>query len=181
MKKKPAIDPEDSALFRDAIDGTRPLPGQKRYQPAPRTPLPRPLQRERDDQDVMAHLLSPPGEFAQIETGEEMEYRQNGVQLMVMRKLKRGQYSRQAELDLHGLTAAQARAQLDAFIKQSHEKGLQCVRVIHGKGLRSSQRGPVLKPKVANCLRQRQDVLAFCSARPVDGGTGATYVLLKRR
>ncbi len=138
------------------------------------------MQREKDDRDVMEHLLDHPLDPSLLDASDEHEYRQNGVQLMVMRKLKRGQYVRQDELDLHGLTAVQARASMDTFIRQSREKGLRCVRVIHGKGLRSSQRGPVLKPKVASYLRQREDVMAFCSARPADGGSGATYVLLKR-
>lgn len=128
----------------------------------------------------MDHLLDPPGDTPWQDAGEELEFRQPGVQLAVMRKLRRGQLACQAELDLHGLSLAQARQQLSAFLAQVSARGLRCVRVIHGKGLRSSPRGPVLKPNVARWLQQRQEILAYCSARPVDGGSGALYVLLRK-
>ncbi|MGH8453391.1 MAG: Smr/MutS family protein, partial [Nevskiales bacterium] len=149
---------------------------------APRTsaPSPHPRQTEQDEREVMEQLLDHPIDPAMLETGDEIEYRQDGVQLSVMRKLRRGQYARQAELDLHGLTVVQAREQLAVFLTRAAARDLRCVRVIHGKGLRSSQRGPVLKPKVAHWLRQRREVLAYCSASPMEGGSGAVYVLLRR-
>jgi len=86
----------------------------------------------------------------------------------------------EAQLDLHGLTAAQARAALATFLRDCRIHGLRCVRIIHGKGRGSHNRQPVLKGKVNHWLRQRDEVLAFCTARPVDGGGGAVYTLLKR-
>lgn len=180
MKKRPTIPAEDVALFRDAISGARPLREQSRRQPEQPVPSSKPIQREKDDQDVMAQLLDHPLDSNLLETDDQHEHRQNGVQRVVMRKLKRGQYARQSELDLHGMTVAQARDQLAAFIQESRSKGYRCVRIIHGKGLRSSQRGPVLKPRVAHWLRQRQEVLAYCPAQATDGGSGAVYVLLRR-
>jgi DNA-nicking Smr family endonuclease len=94
--------------------------------------------------------------------------------------MRRGSYRIDAELDLHGLTAAQAVGQLALFLQRVRARGLQCVRVIHGKGLRSGQRGPVLKNTVNTVLRRAEPVLAFTSAPPKAGGTGATLVLLRR-
>jgi DNA-nicking Smr family endonuclease len=96
----------------------------------------------------------------------------------VLRKLRRGQYRVQAELDLHGLTVPEAKEELRAFLADALEHHIRCVRVIHGKGLRSGHRGPVLKGVVSNVLRRVGPVLAYVSARHVDGGTGAVYVLL---
>lgn len=115
-----------------------------------------------------------------VETGEELLYCRNGVQNSVMRKLRRGHYRLEAELDLHRMTAAQAHLALIDFIARCRRRELRCVRVIHGKGLGSKDRRPVLKGRVNQWLRQWNDVLAFCSARPCDGGSGATYVLLRK-
>jgi DNA-nicking Smr family endonuclease len=107
-------------------------------------------------------------------------YARPGLQRTVMRRLRRGDYRIGAELDLHGMTADAARGELARFLREAIGRELRCVRIIHGKGLGSEGRGPVLKPRVARWLRQRDDVLAYCSARPADGGTGALYVLLRR-
>ena len=98
-----------------------------------------------------------------------------------MRKLSRGNFSIQAEMDLHGMIVDDARIALREFIEYAVNTELTCVRIIHGKGLGSGQSGPKLKPRVNAWLRQWDTVLAFVSARPVDGGTGAVYVLLKKR
>jgi DNA-nicking Smr family endonuclease len=97
-----------------------------------------------------------------------------------MRKLSRGGFSVQAEIDLHGMTVAEARPRLQEFIETCAQDGKLCIRVVHGKGLGSGRRGPVLKQKVNRWLRQWDTVLAFVSTRQVDGGTGAIYVLLKQ-
>lgn len=128
----------------------------------------------------MAQLLTDtPGDL-DVDTGEHLTYHQPGIQPRVMRRLRRGHYRCQAELDLHGMVVNVARQSLLAFLEQARQRQYRCVRIIHGKGLRSGQRGPVLKVKLAGWLQQRQEVLAYTSARPNDGGTGAVYVLLKR-
>lgn len=96
-----------------------------------------------------------------------------------MRRLARGGFSVQAEIDLHGMTASEAHEALAGFVEDSRARGLTCIRVVHGKGRGSGARGPVLKLKVDRWLRQWSGVLAFVSARQVDGGTGAVYVLLR--
>ena len=113
--------------------------------------------------------------------GEEVSYRRESLPERTFRQLRRGRFRIEDETDLHGLTAAQARMQLRVFIVESAARGLGCVRVIHGKGLRSGPRGPVLKTRVQHWLARWEEVLAFVSARARDGGSGAVYVLLRRR
>lgn len=115
----------------------------------------------------------------ETETGEELSFIRPGLQHRLLRKLRRGHFSIGAELDLHGMTVALAQVELTIFLKQAQARGVRCVRIIHGKGLRSRQGRPVLKFKLERWLRLREEVIAFSSARPVDGGTGAVYVLLK--
>jgi len=114
-----------------------------------------------------------------LETCDELLFSRSGLQHKVLRKLRRGQYAIGAELDLHGCTVVEARNLLVAFLNSCRHEQIRCVRIIHGKGNRSLQRQPILKGKVNYWLQQRDEVLAFCSARPVDGGAGAIYVLLK--
>ena len=115
------------------------------------------------------------------ETGEELIYLRSGLARQTLKRLRRGHWVIQDELDLHGLTSVEARALLVEFLNVCVRSGVRCVRIIHGKGLRSRNREPVLRTKVANWLIQRDDVLAFCQARQVDGGSGAVVVLLKSK
>ncbi|MGD8910936.1 MAG: Smr/MutS family protein, partial [Chromatiales bacterium] len=115
----------------------------------------------------------------EIETGEFLEFARPGVQQRLMHDLRRGYLEIGAELDLHGLTVRYAREELNRFLAACHERGIRCARLIHGKGSRSEGRQPVLKQKLNLWLRQRDDVLAFTSAPRHDGGSGATYVLLR--
>jgi DNA-nicking Smr family endonuclease len=108
-----------------------------------------------------------------------LSFQRAGVRIQVMRRLRRGLYPIDNELDLHGLTQSAARNELADFIARSRDSGLRCVRIIHGKGYRSGARGPVLKTAVNLWLRRHMDVMAFVSARAIDGGTGAMYVLLR--
>ncbi|PKM45142.1 MAG: DNA mismatch repair protein MutS [Gammaproteobacteria bacterium HGW-Gammaproteobacteria-1] len=180
MRKKPSpLSDDDSDLFRSAVADVRPL-ASDRLPVAPPPPPPQPQKRLEDERQVLQDMLSDPEYPELLETGEELFFARSGLQHGVLRKLRRGQYSIGAELDLHGLTAAAAREQLAAFLIACRQRDLRCVRIIHGKGNGSVQRRPVLKGKVNHWLQQRDEVLAFCSARPVDGGTGAVYVLLKR-
>ena len=152
-----------------------------RVHPAKPKPRPVPQQSQLDNRKVMQELSVSPTEHEEMQPGDILSFVQPGVQKQVFRKLKRGQYRIEAELDLHGMTKAQAQEELIGFIEQVRLEGLRCVRIIHGKGYGSSNKGPVIKPLVNRWLQRRSEVLAFCSARPVDGGTGAVYVLLKSR
>jgi len=173
------IDEDDRSLFRDAVTGIRRLRHDK-IGPIQRKLKPYPQQRQRDEHQVLQESLAPPPETADIEVGDELLFSRNGVQNSVMRKLRRGQYRIEAEVDLHRLTAVQAHQTLVEFIAHCKRQHLRCVRIIHGKGLGSKDKLPVLKGRVNQWLRQWNDVLAFCSARQCDGGSGATYVLLRK-
>ncbi len=180
MRKKHDISAEDEALFRASVEGVTPL-RQDRIPHHNPPPPPRPLQREADEAQVLADMFSDSLDPADLETGEELLFARNGLQHNVLRKLRRGQFSVSAELDLHGLRVEEARQALSQFLLHCRHTHKQCVRIIHGKGNGSRRQQPVLKGKVNHWLRQREEVLAFCSARPIDGGTGAIYLLLKRK
>ncbi len=167
-------------LFREALGDVEPL-RQDRAIPPRKRPAPVPEQSLRDAREVMDSLLSGEHDYAEIETGEELLFIRPGIRPTVARKLRRGQYAIEAELDLHGLRVSEAHELLKAFLAESRLHGKRCLRIIHGKGLGSYAKLPILKGKVNLWLRRHGDVLAFCSARPNDGGTGAVYVLLKRR
>jgi DNA-nicking Smr family endonuclease len=179
MANDPDIDKDDLRLFREAVSGSRRLKHDK-IGPHRGKLKPYPQQRHLDDQQVLAESLAPPPDSADIEVGDELLFSRNGVQNSVMRKLRRGQFRIEAELDLHRLTANQAHKALVEFIFHSKRRHLRCIRVIHGKGLSSKDQRPVLKGRVNQWLQQWDDVLAFCSARQCDGGSGATYVLLRK-
>lgn len=174
-----SITDQDRQLFREAVADARPLPNDS-VGLAPPAPEPRPVKRLEDERQVLTDMLSDPPEGADVETGEELLFARPGLQQSVMRKLRRGHYAVEGQLDLHGLTSAEARVTLSHFLQSARAGGMRCVRVIHGKGHGSHQKQPVLKVRVNHWLRQWDGVLAFASAPPNDGGTGAVYVLLKR-
>ena len=177
--RKPALHPDDARLFRDSMAGVTPLPRPRRVEHDPPRPRPVPAQRLRDDREALADSLSDHVPWdAGLETGEELSYVRNGIGGQTLRKLRRGHWVIQDELDLHGLSSHDARALLVAFLNHCLRRGLRCIRIIHGKGLRSPNREPVLKRKVAGWLMQRRETLAFCQARRADGGGGAVVVLL---
>ena len=180
MSKPFALDPHDRELFRQAVGQVAPL-RYDRIEPIQVHPSPIPRFTLADEQQVVADMVSDYFEPADLDTGEELYYRRQGVQQAVLRKLRRGQYQVGAALDLHGLTVAAAKDALAVFLQRVRRDNLSCARIIHGKGNRSRHKGPVLKQKINHWLRQRDEVLAFCSARPMDGGTGAIYVLLRRK
>ena len=165
--------------FQDAVKGVRPLK-QDKVLPKPRRPKPIPQQTLRDERAVIENLLSDDYDPADIETGEELVFMRPGLQHTVFRKFRRGHFTIEAELDLHGRIVVEAREMVNTFLREARAQGKRCVRIVHGKGLSSAGKLPVLKGKVNSWLRQRDEVLAFCSARHYDGGTGAVYVLLKR-
>ncbi len=174
-------DDDDKALFRAAVRDAKPL------QAAARVAHNRPRRAAKarfaraEHAAVLAESLAAPGPFIETQPLDELQYRREGVALTVLQGLRRGDYRIDAELDLHGCNGREAHAQLVAFLGQARAREWRCVRVIHGKGMRSGPRGPVLKQTVNTLLRRADAVLAFTSARPRDGGTGATLVLLSLR
>jgi DNA-nicking Smr family endonuclease len=181
--EQPAAENGDEAfLLREALKGVAPLrdPGKATLQrPAP---APIPVQSLREDKQVLKDSLSDalPLEVG-LETGEELVFLRAGLANQVLKKLRRGYWSTQDQLDLHGLRSEEARALLVSFLNHALKAGLRCVRIVHGKGLRSKNAAPVLKAKVGHWLAQRDEVLAFVQARAEDGGSGAVVVLLKAK
>jgi DNA-nicking Smr family endonuclease len=183
MNKKtrtPPISADDITLFRASMADVTPLRRAVKIEHPRKLPQPVPAQRLLDDLETLKDSLSDrlPWDPA-AETGEELNYARPGVGIQAVRKLRRGHWVTQAELDLHGLRVAEARQLLAEFLNLCARRGLRCVRIVHGKGLGSKNREPVLKQKVGRWLMQRDEILAFCQARPVDGGGGAVVVLLK--
>jgi DNA-nicking Smr family endonuclease len=171
-------DLNDLKLFHEAVGPVRRLVAPE--PPTPPPPPPEPRQSRQDELAVLASLLEPDPDLPMPDTGEGLWFARPGVPERTLRKLRRGQFAVQAMLDLHGLTVAVAKPSVDHFISHCHAMGYQCIRIIHGKGMRSKAQGPILKRKLALWLQRRDDVLAYCSARQSDGGTGAVYVLLRR-
>jgi DNA-nicking Smr family endonuclease len=134
--------------------------------------------RRADEALVLVDSLRLAPDELDVESGDELVFRREGVSDAVLRRLRRGEYAVRDELDLHGLSQEDARLALNAFLAECEAHGRRCLRVIHGKGNRSGERGPVLKSAVNRWLRRHGTVKAFCSARRNDGGTGAVYVLL---
>lgn len=144
-------------------------------------PSPVPRQRHREDRAVLDELAAGAlDDDIEIETGDELLFHQPGIQRRVLSKLRRGGFSVSGELDLHGLTVPQAHQRLGEFLSSLDRRRQTCVRIVHGKGLRSPGGQPVLRNKVAIWLARRRDVLAYCSAPGHDGGRGALYVLLRK-
>jgi DNA-nicking Smr family endonuclease len=178
--QNPDDDAEDARLFRDAVRGVRPL---QQRSPPPQAPRARPHARftRADRAAVLKESLDAAGADPQLAGGEELVFHRPHIPRSVLRRLRRGEYRVQREIDLHGLTVAEAKLALRQFLVNALEQHVCCVRIIHGKGLRSGHRGPVLKTAVNAVLRRTGAVLAYVSARTVDGGTGALYVLLSSR
>jgi DNA-nicking Smr family endonuclease len=170
---------EADALFRDAIGDVQPISSPDRHQVSQQV-TPRATSRRRDERRVLDESLQNDPEPAEIEYGEELLFHRASVNRRTLRELRQGKYTIQDEIDLHRLTAAQARQALREFVAESLQRRFRCVRVVHGKGHGSGPGGPVLKGKVNVWLRDWDEVLAFCSARNCDGGTGAAYVLLRK-
>ncbi|OOZ41205.1 DNA mismatch repair protein MutS [Solemya pervernicosa gill symbiont] len=178
MRKKNNITEEDRALFSTETRGIEPLRHDKVVHEKRRT-RPYPHMSRQGEFEAIQDMFSDGYEPADMERGEELYFRRPGVQHNLLRKLRRGQYRLDAELDLHGMTAAEAKQALSYFLSDALYSGLRNIRIIHGKGIGSRNGQPVLKRKINLWLQQRSEVLAFCSARPADGGTGALYLLLK--
>lgn len=170
---------QSQVLFAQAVGPVQPLkPHGRKEHHLPR-PAPHARQRELDEQAVLQEALSDEMDVETLlDTDAELSFRRPEVSLEVVKKLRRGHWSIQAEIDLHGLRRDEAREALAAFLRQVGQRGLRCVRVVHGKGHGSPGRTPVLKGKVRTWLVQKREVLAFVQARASEGGHGALVVLL---
>lgn len=176
MTRRHDPDPaDDTALFRDAVKGVKPLKASGRHPPQRPVPSPRPLQFEADEQEALRESREGP----LPDVGDALSYRSDGIQDSAFRRLQRGTFRIGGELDLHGMRWDEAKVAMVRFLAAARDADARCVRIIHGKGLRSKGEGPVLKQRLDGWLRQRSEVLAYCSARREDGGTGAVYVLLR--
>lgn len=177
MARRNDISKADSSLFREAVGEVRRIsaaaPTPQRPRPAPRANQLR-ADEARVLDELLSHALDP-----MIEVGDELHHVKQGHSPRLLKRLRRGHFSVRTEIDLHQMSAAVARDAVRLFLDDCHRNGEYCVRIIHGKGLRS-QHGPVLKRLVDRMLRLRADVIAFASAPPTDGGTGAVIVLLQR-
>jgi DNA-nicking Smr family endonuclease len=171
-------DPADLDLFRRSVSDATPL--SPRNKAAVEPPLPKPHRRVNDEDDVAADGLSDHVPALVLgEPGVPFSYVRAGLNRQTLKQLRRARVD--DELDLHGLTVAEARPLLVDFLVHCRDTGARYVRIVHGKGLRSRNQKPVLKGLVASWLMQRNDVLAFCEAPPAGGGAGAVVVLLKSR
>ena len=170
----------ERALFAHSVGQVTPLkPSNRAQHPNPSVSV-RPQQRELDDQAALRESISDHFDVESLlETDEALSFRQRGVGLDVVRKLRRGHWSLQGQIDLHGMRSDDAREALSQFIQQAHKNEWRCIRVVHGKGLGSPGKTPVLKVKALGWLAQRRDVIAFVQARACDGGAGALIVLLR--
>ena len=170
----------EARVFRQAVADVAPLPPSGRVMHAPPSVPPIARQHEIDEREALAQSLSDDIDIERLlETDDRLSFCRAGVGPESLRKLRRGHWVTQAQLDLHGLRTDEAREAVAAFVAQCARDGLRCVRIIHGKGLGSRNRQPVLKDKTLRWLTQRQEVIAFCQAPPFAGGGGALLVLLK--
>ncbi len=171
---------DEDTEFRRAMSGAKPLKRSERVLHAKPKPRAKDHFARADERAVLAESLEDDLDVIEQDSGGALRFQRQHVGRRTMRKLARGGYSVQDEIDLHGMTLAEAKPRLADFIDYSATQGKLCVRVVHGKGLGSGERGPVLKNAVNRWLRNWDSVLAFVSTRQVDGGTGALYVLLQR-
>jgi DNA-nicking Smr family endonuclease len=166
-------------LFARAIGATEPLRRKASVPLAPEPPAPIPVQHQLDEQRVLRESLSDEFDVTTLlDVDDAMSFRRPGIGTDVTARLRKGDWSIQAQVDLHGLRSDEAREALGSFIRTSHKQGLRCVRVVHGKGLGSPGKQPVLKTKTQRWLIQKNEVLAFVQAKPAEGGAGALVVLL---
>ncbi len=169
---------DDEALFRAAMEGVAPLTAPDKTVLKLKKPTPKPRRRnlceQFTDTDAESETVT-----LDIDMGDEWSFSRPGVSRQTLRRLKRGYWGTELRLDLHGLTQEAAKRQLAVFLDEALARNIRCVQIIHGKGLSSKDRVPVLKYRIGSWLAQRGAVLAFCQARPEDGGSGAVMVLLK--
>ena len=166
-------------LFKRAVGAVNPLAHEPRVSLSGEPAKPLALQQKLDDDKVLRESLSDDFDVSTLlDTDDELSYRRSGIGTDVTQKLRKGHWSLQGQIDLHGLRSDEAREALGQFIRDAHKRGWRCVRVVHGKGLGSPGKTPVLKSKVQRWLVQKNEVLAFVQAKGSEGGAGALVVLL---
>ena len=166
-------------LFARAVGQVKPIAAKPRVQVNIPAPVPRRLQQDIDDAAALQESMSDEFDVSTLlDVDDQMSFRRPGIGTDVTRKLRKGEWSIQGQIDLHGLRSDEARNAVGQFIRDAKRMGWRCVRVVHGKGLGSPGKEPVLKSKVQRWLVQKNEVLAFVQAKPSDGGAGALVVLL---
>jgi DNA-nicking Smr family endonuclease len=166
-------------LFIRAAGAVQPLLEKRRVTLKKVLPVAPQMQYQRDEQAVLKEAISDEFDVGTLlDTDDLLSFRQPGIGPDVTRKLRRGDWTIQRQIDLHGMRRDEARERLSIFIREAKQQGIRCVRVVHGKGLGSPGKTPVLKSRVHSWLVQKQEVLAFVQAKPADGGAGALVVLL---
>jgi DNA-nicking Smr family endonuclease len=171
---------EDKDMFAIAVGPVKALPVKNQARIVKVLPEPLALQQHLDDANALRETMSDEWDTSSLlDVDDTLSFRRPGVGIDVTRKLRKGDWTVQAQLDLHSLRTDEAREALGSFIRESYKQGLRCVRVVHGKGLGSPGKVPVLKNKVHSWLIQKNQVLAFVQATPAQGGAGALVVLLQ--
>ena len=166
--------------FRKAMAGVAPIAVRRRHLPGAPPPPPVPVQSLRDERAALAEsLLGPVSIDDALDSGEELAFLREGLPRQVLRRLRRGHWVVQADLDLHGMNRVTAAQAVAGFLRACAARGVRCVRIVHGKGLGSTNREPVLKAKLRKWLPLRDEVIAYCQAPAVHGGGGAVLVLLR--
>jgi DNA-nicking Smr family endonuclease len=181
-KKKPAPEEDDASLFYSAMDGVQQLTNRGEA-PVPNPRLPEIIDENAEALAQLSELVAGNGEFDISDSEEFIEGASPGTDRNLLRSLRRGDFSLQGRLDLHGMTQAEAKDAVERFLTDSRRAGKRCVLIVHGRGLHSQDQVPVLKAQLKGWLSQKRigkTVLAFATARPQDGGAGAVYVLLRR-
>jgi DNA-nicking Smr family endonuclease len=174
-----AVTLKSARLFVDAVGAVVPIKLSNTVVFANTYPAPVAVQRTMDEAQVMRDSLSDDFGVEQLlETDTDLSYRTAGISLEILNKLRRGDWTMQAELDLHGFRVDEARRALTQFLHIANERGWRCVRIVHGKGLGSKDKQPILKGRVRSWLAQTKTVQCFVAARPSEGGAGALVVLL---
>ena len=167
-------------LFSLSVGAITPLRSRNLIDTTPAPIPPLPMQHWLDEERVLRESISDDFDVSTLlDTDDQLSFRRPGIGVEITRRLRSGHWSIQRQLDLHGLRTDEAREALGQFIRHAHKTGLRCVRVVHGKGLGSPGKTPVLKGRVQRWLVQKKEVLAFVQARPMDGGAGALLVLLQ--
>jgi len=172
----------EADVFRSAIGDVVPLKSQNRAEVAAQPPLPIALQRHADERAALQATMSDEFDVTTLlDVDASLSYTRTGIGPDVVRKLRKGHWVIQDEFDLHGMRRDEAREALADFLREVTRRGLRCVRIIHGKGLGSVNKEPVLKGMIHKWLVQKDEVIAFCQAKAADGGSGALVVLLRGR